>query len=242
MSHNPRDCESCRSCAPCPDHEAAKREPRVTVSVRGQAWSLTETELWSLYDRVAMALEGVLHARGAAAVAPGVAEAQTGTDGPADLATPPRPGSGPALAVDSAELPGENEAAIAKGHYLHTVSALVLGFNELAKLAPILGEKAYFRLARDRAIEELEALGHHINVTTPTIVLTLGQRPPYVEFLETDIEAMRACVAEWDARTPGVKSAGTGITLAGFTCTCGAFNGDEKVARATCRACGGPRP
>lgn len=33
-----------------------------------------------------------------------------------------------------------------------------------------------------------------------------------------------------------------GILLPGWWCACGAFNGEEKEARATCRACDGARP
>jgi hypothetical protein len=33
-----------------------------------------------------------------------------------------------------------------------------------------------------------------------------------------------------------------GIVLPGFTCACGAFNGDEKEKRTTCRACDAARP
>jgi hypothetical protein len=81
--------------------------------------------------------------------------------------------------------------------------AILHGYNEMAKLTEVLGEKVYFRLMRDATEKEL---AENFDVTIekaedglgPTI-LTLGQKPPFIIFHERDIEAMRAAVAAYDA-------------------------------------------
>ncbi len=85
----------------------------------------------------------------------------------------------------------------------HSLVALVFGYNELAKLAKPLGEKVYYRLARQNALEKLRASGGgDVNVTEDPIALslTLNDGPLSVNFYEKDIEAMRAAVAAFDAR------------------------------------------
>lgn len=79
--------------------------------------------------------------------------------------------------------------------------ALVWGYNEMAKEAGSLGEKVFCRMARDAAAEQLRALGVEVKLTpgSPT-VMTLGERPPFITFQAADIEAMRAVVAEFDAK------------------------------------------
>ena len=118
---------------------------------------------------------------------------------PARPEAEPRPGGEPRSEGAGGGEVSDAEVAAMKGHEVHTYSALLLGFNELAKLTPVLGEKLYFRLRRDAAHQELTTLGHHVEMTGAKIVLTLGQRPPFVKFLATDIEAMRGAVAAHDA-------------------------------------------
>jgi hypothetical protein len=56
MTHNPRECDSCRSCSPCPDWEASRALPRRAIRICGQDVSLTEAELFALRSRVTEAI------------------------------------------------------------------------------------------------------------------------------------------------------------------------------------------
>ena len=85
----------------------------------------------------------------------------------------------------------------------HHALAIVLGYNELAKLGTTLGEKVYYRLARDQGMQAFVAAGGNADVFAKedgiaTIELPGG--PPHVVFVKRDIELMRVCVAEHDAR------------------------------------------
>ena len=81
--------------------------------------------------------------------------------------------------------------------------ALVLGYNELVKQSESLGERAYFRLGRDQAVQELQALGVEVNMTYDgPVLLSLGEGRPHIEFREGDIQAMRETVAKWDRDHP----------------------------------------
>jgi hypothetical protein len=91
-------------------------------------------------------------------------------------------------------------AANVRGHMVHYQCALLCGYNELAKLGQTLGEKVYFRLRRDAAHEELARLGHHVEMIEDEAVLVLNDRPPHIRFTAADIELMRKCVAEHDAK------------------------------------------
>lgn len=92
------------------------------------------------------------------------------------------------------------EALDVRGHMVHYFCALLCGYNDLAKLGQTLEEKTYFRNRRDAAHEELERLGHHVNMVFDTIILTLNVRPPVLRFTAADIELMRKCVADHDAK------------------------------------------
>ena len=82
--------------------------------------------------------------------------------------------------------------------------AVVRGYNELAKEAKTLGEKVYFRLARDHAEGEAAKAGVKINrVDQGNVILEMTTAPPFITFHERDIEFMRAAVAAFDkARAP----------------------------------------
>lgn len=81
--------------------------------------------------------------------------------------------------------------------------ALVYGYNELAKQAPTLAEKIYFRIARGLAEEEAEKLGTKINSGPQgNVVMEIGQAAPFIILHERDIEGMRAAVAKWDVEHP----------------------------------------
>jgi hypothetical protein len=90
-----------------------------------------------------------------------------------------------------------------KNHELWGLLALLHGYNELAKLTDVLGQKVYCRVMRDAAEKEIEEnfdvkIARDESGGGPTI-LTLGQNPPFIIFREQDIEAMRAAVAAYDA-------------------------------------------
>lgn len=79
--------------------------------------------------------------------------------------------------------------------------ALVFGYNELAKRAETLGEKAFYALARDDAEKRALAAGaiEGIQRNPPLLTITSKYGPPHVVFTKTDIELMRKCVADFDA-------------------------------------------
>ena len=81
--------------------------------------------------------------------------------------------------------------------------AAIIGFNELATNAKTLGEKVYFRMARDAAEKRYASLGGELNKSSvgPTI-LTIGPGP-FIEFAERDIELMRDAVAKFDKKKAG---------------------------------------
>jgi len=90
--------------------------------------------------------------------------------------------------------------AIEKATTWHNV-ALVHGYNELAKTSKTLGEKVYFRLARDQAEEWAAQAGVKINRGDQgNVVLELTAKPPFIVFHERDIELMREAVAAFDER------------------------------------------
>jgi hypothetical protein len=77
-------------------------------------------------------------------------------------------------------------------------TALVFGYNELAKQVKLLGEKLYFRLAMQTAKEHLEELGGHIEITEDVVVARLPGGPAFIKFYASDIELMREAVKKWD--------------------------------------------
>jgi len=86
-----------------------------------------------------------------------------------------------------------------KDERLLLASALLLGFNQLATDADVLGTKVFYRLHRDKARKLFTKLGGTIDEQTEPRTLTLRTRPE-LKFYEKDIEAMRALVADHDAK------------------------------------------
>lgn len=81
-----------------------------------------------------------------------------------------------------------------------TLSALMLGFNELALQADTIGQRALARMFRDDAQRRLVEGGHaRVNITRPKEILVLREQP-HLAFDERDVALMRACVADWDAK------------------------------------------
>jgi len=76
--------------------------------------------------------------------------------------------------------------------------ARALGYNELAKKAVTLGEKTYYRVARDMAVDKLRALGGTLDFTRTPILITLPGHNPEIAFNENDIELMREAVKRAD--------------------------------------------
>lgn len=106
-----------------------------------------------------------------------------------------RPASPPARD----DLAGEER----KNVEMHHTLALIHGFNEMATKATTLGEKVYYRMARDASEKRFNALGGQINRTEEhTPVLVIPGHVPEIRFDARDIELMRACVARHDAATP----------------------------------------
>ena len=90
-----------------------------------------------------------------------------------------------------------------KSMELWNATALIYGYNELAKIAPTLGEKVYLRLMVKQAEELLKKHGGDIDIAEgQDPVLVLNRTMPYVNFYERDIEQMRACVAAYDDKKP----------------------------------------
>lgn len=79
--------------------------------------------------------------------------------------------------------------------------ALLHGYNELARLSKVLGEKVFFRL-HCQTIEKLLAKDYGVVIphteTPGSTILVLGHRAPFVIFHERDIELMRAAVKKHD--------------------------------------------
>lgn len=83
-----------------------------------------------------------------------------------------------------------------------TAFAMVLGFDELAKSAKTLGEKTFFRMARDAAERGYTRRGGSINRIEQdgeATILVLQDRMPHIIFHARDIELMRTAVAAYDA-------------------------------------------
>lgn len=82
--------------------------------------------------------------------------------------------------------------------------ALSLGYNELAKLGQRLGDKVYFRLLRDQSLKNFVGAGGHDTVfakeSEPVVTITVDRAMPHILFRERDIELMRECVAQHDAK------------------------------------------
>lgn len=86
----------------------------------------------------------------------------------------------------------------AKIHYLY---ALVIGYNEMAAQAETLGAKLYFRLARNQAVEMLEASGGKLEIKEDQTLVVMPFSV-HVNLYEKDIELIRVTLAVWDASHP----------------------------------------
>ena len=86
-----------------------------------------------------------------------------------------------------------------KDEELLHVTAIMLGLNQLAADATVLGTKVFYRMMREEVYERFKELGGTIDSLTEPPTLTLSTRPE-IKFYETDIEAMRKLVAEYDVR------------------------------------------
>ena len=120
------------------------------------------------------------------------------------------PFTGPGEGVDPDVVPEDLEEAMGpKRWQQHTAVALVFGFNELVKISTTLGEKVFFRLARDGANQAAMTLGVGVTMgEVPNVVLTLPAGKLWVKFGAADIELMRKAVADYDLAHPKQKSAG----------------------------------
>lgn len=80
-----------------------------------------------------------------------------------------------------------------------TLIAAIIGFNEMARQAPTLGEKVWHRDARDKMIEHLRAEGGEFRMDSDGVITLDTSFRPSAPFLPSDIELMRAVVAGYDA-------------------------------------------
>jgi hypothetical protein len=94
------------------------------------------------------------------------------------------------------------------GHKRWAAAAYCLGYNELAKQAQNLGEKVFFRLARDSAVKSFIELGGNAPFTEePTVLeLELPDQMPRIKFRAQDIELMRAAVQAEDEEKGTAKA------------------------------------
>lgn len=98
-----------------------------------------------------------------------------------------------------------------KAFAMHQAVALVHGFNEMAARSTTLGEKTYYRMARDAAEKHFNALGGKIDrIDERQAILTIPGHVPEIRFDDRDVELMRACVARYDARSAAAKEGGDG--------------------------------
>jgi hypothetical protein len=98
------------------------------------------------------------------------------------------------------ELTPEQMKQVEVNHWI----AVILGFNEMTKTAPTLGERTYYRISREEALLKYEALtGQKVareNPLSPVVLRLKGSERLWIEFQERDIEEMRKAVAEYDAK------------------------------------------
>ncbi len=82
-----------------------------------------------------------------------------------------------------------------------TTLGMVLGYNELAKMAPDLEDKVYFRFARDVALMDHVACGGKPDMF-PTeeavIEIEVDREMPHIVFRERDVQLMRDYIAKYD--------------------------------------------
>lgn len=80
--------------------------------------------------------------------------------------------------------------------------ALLLGYNELAKRATVLGEKVYWRMMVNAIEEKLKAEGAKFDMLRDPPMLVLSSHQPVIIFTEKDIEMMRETVRKYDEEKP----------------------------------------
>lgn len=97
---------------------------------------------------------------------------------------------------------GEEPADVPEPQELFGFAALVIGYNELASQSESMGDRLYWRLMRQKAMEAFIARGGEKFVRDGTSIMQLPSRPE-IPLLDTDIEAMRAAVAAHDAAKGG---------------------------------------
>lgn len=104
----------------------------------------------------------------------------------------------------------ETAAPEAKSEERYTFLALALGYNELAKLGRDLGEKMYFRLARDQAVKLLVEAGGNKGKSPfaeeqAVITIHVEDGMPWIKLLDRDVDLMRAYVAQHDVRRQTIE-------------------------------------
>ncbi len=94
------------------------------------------------------------------------------------------------------EISEEDQAS----HKRWVAAAMCLGYNELAKIATVLGEKVYWRLARDAAENHFVELGGNkiYKEESSVLELEIPDAMLRIKFREQDIELMRATLAAHD--------------------------------------------
>lgn len=94
------------------------------------------------------------------------------------------------------KLTAEQQKQAMAMHY----AAQSIGYNEMAKMAKRLEEKAFFRVGREEAAALARSFGSDISYVQDQAVGHISSGGLQVHFLESDIEAMREIVANWDAK------------------------------------------
>jgi hypothetical protein len=94
------------------------------------------------------------------------------------------------------------EELLAEGEQWNLL-AMVLGYNQLTKIAPSLGQKLFCRLARDKILAVYEeVVGTKVKVTDEdSVVLTITSTIPHLRLLARDIELMQGFLAEYDSKS-----------------------------------------
>lgn len=104
------------------------------------------------------------------------------------------------------ELTPEEEADMERRALAQAACATAIGFNQMAIDAKTLGEKVYARECRKAWVDEAKKLGVELRfgnhgAEPPTaLILAVPGGGMWIKFREDDIELMRACVAEHDAK------------------------------------------
>lgn len=113
----------------------------------------------------------------------------------------PNPEEPPAIEPVVAEADPDLAKAEADAQYW-MLAATAVGYNDLATRAPLLGEKVYFRLFRDRAEKALVDAGHKPIFAHDEGAITLPA-PPHIRFKPSDLESLREVVKALEAAQAG---------------------------------------